>query len=110
MKKLTFIITVFISAIFAGCSNSSSREADLYQMLKQSRDSLHYYQTISKYMQSDLHAYEVYFKSTETMLDSLGIDKDSPILETDAGSHYLDALDGIQNTQPSSSYNQIKVK
>lgn len=108
MKKLTFISVIILSAILAGCSNSSSRESDLYQMLKQSRDSLHYYQTISKYMQSDLHAYEVYFKSTETMLDSLGIDKDSPILETDAGSHYLDALDGIQNTQPSSSYNQVK--
>ena len=110
MKKLTFITVIILSAILAGCSNSSSRESDLYQMLKQSRDSLHYYQTVSKYMQSDLHAYEIYFKSTETMLDSLGIDKDSPILETDAGSHYLDALDGIQNTQPSSSYNQVKVK
>ena len=103
MKKLTFIIPVLLSAILAGCT--TGKEADLYQMLKQSRDSLHYYKAISNQMQKDLHSYEVYRNATETLLDSLGIDEDAPILETAAGSDYLNAVNELQNVQSSTSYN-----
>lgn len=36
-------------------------------------------------------AYKQYYTATETLLDSIGVDVDSPYLETDAGSSYLDA-------------------
>lgn len=46
----------------------------------------------------ELDAYYMYYRSTETLLDSAGVDVDSPLLETDAGSMYLDTkmhLDSI---------------
>lgn len=106
MKKLTFIITVFISATLAGCTSSSSREASLYQMLKASRDSLHYYKTISKQMQKDLHAYEAYFNAAETLLDSIWVMEDSSVLEKATGDDYIEAKDKLPIFQ--NSYNQIK--
>lgn len=38
-----------------------------------------------------IDAYKQYYNATETLLDSIGVDVDSPYLETDAGSSYLDA-------------------
>lgn len=35
--------------------------------------------------------YQSYYKATETLLDSLAVDVDSPILETDEGAEYLNA-------------------
>lgn len=35
--------------------------------------------------------YQSYYKATETLLDSLSVDVDSPILETDEGAEYLNA-------------------
>ena len=77
-------------------------------MLKASRDSLHYYKAISNQMQMDLHTYEVYRNATETLLDSIGIYEDAPILETKAGQNYLDAVEQLQNVQSSTDYNQVK--
>ena len=38
-----------------------------------------------------LEAYKAYYTNTETLLDSVDVDVDDPILETDAGSNYLRA-------------------
>lgn len=38
---------------------------------------------------SEIENYQNYYKATEELLDSIGIDADSPILESDAGAHYL---------------------
>lgn len=51
-----------------------------------------------KNCKTELNAYQNYYYSVETLLDSMGVDVDSPYLETDAGSSYLDAkmhLDSI---------------
>lgn len=109
MKKLSFIIATFLilGSSITSCT-TNSKEASLYWMLKSSRDSLRYYKAISNQMQRDLHTYEVYRESTERLLDSIGIYEDAPILETKAGQNYLDAVEQLQNTQSSTSYNQTK--
>ena len=109
MKKLSFIIAIFLilGSSITSCT-TNSKEASLYWMLKSSRDSLRYYKAISNQMQRDLHTYEVYRESTERLLDSIGIYEDAPILETNAGQNYLDAVEQLQNTQSSTSYNQTK--
>lgn len=46
----------------------------------------------------ELDAYCMYYLAVEDLLDSAGVDVDSPLLETDCGSTYLDAkmyLDSI---------------
>lgn len=99
MKKLTFIISVFTAISVASCTCSSPREASIYQMLRESRDSLRYYKTIYKDMNRDLHAYEKYFESTEILLDSLGIEEDAPIFKTQTGINYLNAAQTVKNLQ-----------
>ena len=39
--------------------------------------------------QPNIEYYENYYIATETLLDSLGVDCDDPIFETDAGAEYL---------------------
>ena len=39
--------------------------------------------------QSNIEYYENYYIATETLLDSLGVDCDDSIFETDAGAEYL---------------------
>ena len=39
--------------------------------------------------QSNIEYYENYYIATETLLDSLGVDCDNSIFETDAGAEYL---------------------
>lgn len=42
-----------------------------------------------------LKNYMNYYDATETLLDSLGVDADNPILETDEGSKYLKCVDKV---------------
>lgn len=59
----------------------------------------------------ELDAYRQYYINTETMLDSLGVDADSPYLETDYGSNYLDSkakIDSIYNqNHPKPQYKKL---
>ena len=51
---------------------------------------------------SKIENYQNYYNATEELLDSIGIDADSPILESDAGAHYLNVkaiIDGEQYNQ-----------
>lgn len=43
----------------------------------------------AKKMEQRINDLENYYSATETLLDSIGITPDDPILESDAGSHYL---------------------
>ena len=45
--------------------------------------------TIINSQQTKISAYEDYYLHTETLLDSLYIDGDNPIMESDAGAEYL---------------------
>ena len=51
---------------------------------------------------SEIENYQNYYNATEELLDSIGIDADSPILESDAGAHYLNVKAIIDEEQ----YNQ----
>lgn len=98
MKKIKIIFPLFLMGMLTSCTNSN-RESHLYQMLEASRDSLQYYKYISRNLEGDLRRYEDYMQATETLLDSLGIDEDAPILETDAGAEYLSTVNIIKTLQ-----------
>jgi len=44
-------------------------------------------------------------KATETLLDSLGVQEDAPILETDAGSEYLSTAREVKLIQDPNYFN-----
>lgn len=105
MKKLKFILSaILLGTLTTGCSNSTT-ESELYQMLKSSRDSLHCYKKYYNQAQENLHKYEAYMKATETLLDSLGVQEDAPILETDAGFDYLSTAREVKLIQDPNYFN-----
>lgn len=106
MKKLKFILSaILLGTLTTGCSNSKTTESELYQMLKSSRDSLYCYKKYYNKAQENLHKYEAYMKATETLLDSLGVGEDAPILETDAGSDYLSTAREVKLIQDPNYFN-----
>lgn len=53
-------------------------------------------------LEREVSLYRNYYNATESLLDTLGIDGDSPILEGDAGAYYLDhkyQLDEYENNK-----------
>ena len=49
---------------------------------------------------TELDAYKEYYKCTETLLDSLYIDEDHPILESDVGVDYANAKFAVDEYEP----------
>lgn len=52
----------------------------------------------------ELDAYRNYYYTVETLLDSARVDVDSPLLETDCGSDYLDAKMHLNSIYSSNHY------
>lgn len=49
---------------------------------------------------SSIQVYKNYYNATETLLDSLGVDVDSPILESDVGAKYLETKSEVDKYEP----------
>lgn len=68
-ENIIIIIMTFIIVVMFSLTYQMSNRGDKYR--------------------ETIKAYKEYYSSTETLIDSLGIYCDHPVMETDAGTNYL---------------------
>ena len=95
IKRIVFIVAILAIAagiyVFETTGKCKPYRAKVFQNLVPMTDAeYNQYRDMQKNTRL-LEAYKAYYTNTETLLDSVDVDVDDPILETDAGSNYLRA-------------------